>query len=349
MRFTLWAAVTVSTLACYAEAAVSLVRVYQLQPPRDRRMVFAMAITPNQEVLSLIANKEGKWRLSRVRNWLDKEPHEDRTVVPGLVYGDRKNWNSRWFPDLFVTPDGRFVICVASAWKSQGRGQDEFVSVVNLAEFKVVATVHAPDLDALTGDYRIHNLDRQGHLVVQTYTAFPRHPGDDLTAGESRVKLSVMSLPSLAVIDECEYVERARTGSPTRREGESSCAALLAHNGGSASLSDFIAGLADSKEVRRTDEQRRPPQCAFLGYARYIAPDGQYEREICQESHRGFLGNPVVTKSVENISSVASGRMLGTVVEPITSVESRFASFDGTEYLLVIEGGIRLMVYRITD
>ncbi len=295
IRFAVWVAITAAALACHADADVSLVRDYRLQSPQDRRIVFAMALTPDQEVLSFIANREGKWRLSRVRGWLEKEPHEDRTVVPGLVYGDRQQWNGPWSPDLFVTSDGRFVVCVASAGRSQGRGEDEFVSVVNLADFNVVATVHTPDIPTLSGDYRIHHLDRRGHLVIQAHTAFPRHPGDDPTVGGSHVKLAVMSLPDLAVIDQCEYSEWVHTGSPTRREDESSCEALLAHDGKSASLSEFIASLVDNKEVGRTDERRRPPQCAFLGYARYISPDGRYEREICQASHRGFWGNPVVT------------------------------------------------------
>lgn len=350
MRFASWVAITASTWACHANAAVSLVREYRLQPPRDRHIVFAMALTPDQEVLSFIANKEGKWRLSRVRGWLEKEPHEDRTVVPGLVYGDRAQWFSQWSPDLFVTPDGRFAVCVASALRPQGRGQDEFVSVVNLAEFKVVASVHTPDIPALSGSFLIHHLDRRGHLVIQAHTPFPRHPGDDISAGGNHVKMAVMSLPGLAVIDQCEYSEWVRTGSPTRREGESSCEAMLAHNGGSASVSEFIAGLAeDSKEARRTDERRRPPQCAFLGYDRYISPDGRYEREICQASHRGFWGNPVVTKSVENIFSVYGGEQAGSIDEPITSVDSRFASVGGREYLLVVEGGTHLMVYTIMD
>ena len=161
--------------------------------------------------------------------------------------------------------------------------------------------------------------------------------------------MAVMSLPGLTVIDQCEYSEWVHTGSPTRREDESSCEALLAHNGGTASLSEFVAGLVDSKEVRRTDQRRRPSQCAFLGYARYISPDSRYEREICQASHRGFWGSPVVTKSVENIFSSYGGEQVGSVNEPITSVESRFASVDGRDYLMVVEGGTRLMVYMITD
>lgn len=349
MRVALWVALAATTGVPDANSAVSSVRDYRLQPPRDRHIVCAMALTPNQDVLSFIADKEGKWRLSRVHGWVEEEPHEDRTVVPGLVYGDREQWNSPWSPELLVTPDGKFVVCVASAWRSQGRGQDEFVSVVSLTEFKVVASVHTPAIQALRGDYRIHRLDGRGHLVVQAYTPFPRHPGDDITAGASQVRMAVLSLPGLAVIDECEYSEWIRTGSPVRREGEGSCVALLANNGGSASLSEFISGLVGNNEMSRTNESRRPPQCAFLGYARYVSDDGRYEREICQTSHRGFWGNPVVTKSVENIFSVNTGERVGSVNDPISSVRSRFASVGGREYLLVMEGGTRLMVYLISD
>jgi hypothetical protein len=337
-----------STFAPYAQAAVSLVQDYRLQPPRDRQVVFAMAVTPDQDVLSFIANKDGKWRLSRVHGWLEKEPHEDRTVVPGLVYGDREQWWSPWYPELAVTADGKFVICVASAWRSQGHSQDEFISVVDLADFHVVASVHSPRIPALGGIFRARHLDGLGHLVIQAYTPFPRHPGDDITAGGSQVKTAVLSLPGLAVTDQCEYSEWTRTGSPTRREDEGSCKALLAHEG-SASLSEFISGLEDHKEVSRNDENRRPPQCAFLGYAREVTRDGRYEREICLTSHRGFWGNPVVTKSVENIFSMNSGEQIGSVNEPIDSVRSKFALVAGRDYLLVMEGGTRLMVYIISD
>lgn len=308
-----------------------------------------MAATSDQAVLSFISEKTGKWRLSRVRDWLEKEPREDGITVPGLVYGDREEWNGRWSPEVLVTQDGKSVVCIASAWRSRGRGQDEFISVVSLSEFKLTASVHIPEIPSLTGSFREHHLDRQGRLVIRAYTPFPRRPGDDISAGGSQVKMAVLSLSSLAVTDQCEYSERTRNGSPARRDDESSCMALLAHEGGFTSLSGFIDDLTDSNEVRRTDERRRPPQCAFLGYARYVSPDGRYEREICQTSHRGFWGNPVVSKCVESIFSVGSSEHVGSINEPIDSVDSRFASVSGREYLLVMEGGTRLMVYSIAD
>jgi len=57
----------------------------------------------------------------------------------------------------------------------------------------------------------------------------------------------------------------------------------------------------------------------------------------------------VITKSVENIFSAQTGEQLGSIEEPTDSVDSRFASVGGKEYLLVMEGGTRLMIYEIAD
>ncbi len=331
------------------DANVTLVRVYQLRPPRDRHIVFAMAVMPNQDVISFIADKEGKWRLSRVHDWLEKEPHEDRTTVPGLVYGDREQWTTSWIPELLVTPDGRFVICIASAWRSEGRGQDEFISVVDLNLFQVVASIHTPVMPGLSGDYRTHHLDGRGNLVVQSYVPFPRHPGDDISAGGSHVKLALLSLPGLNVADGCEYSEWIRSGSPPWWEGEGSCATLLAREGGSGSLSDFQSGFLVTGEAVRKDQPPPPSSCSIFGYARYVSRDGRFEREVCLTSHKGFWGNIVVTKVVENIFSLRTGERIGSVNEPIDSLDSRFAAVDGREYLLLMEGGTRLTVYAIPD
>jgi hypothetical protein len=214
---------------------------------------------------------------------------------------------------------------------------------------------HRPAIPALAGDYRQHYLDGRGHLVIEAYTVRAPHPGDDITAGGQQVKLALLSLPAMVVADHCEYSEWIRIGSLPRREDEGSCATLLAHSGGSTSLSAFLSTLtregevSGSKEVGRTDERHRPPACAFFGYARWASSDGRYEREVCLTSHRGFWGPPVVTKSVENIFDVKTGELIGSVNEPVTSVRSTFVSAGEREYLLVMEGGTHLVVYTVAD
>jgi hypothetical protein len=58
MRLALFIALAINFTVCDAAAAVKLLRDYRLKPPRDRRVVFAMAITPEGDLLSFIASKE---------------------------------------------------------------------------------------------------------------------------------------------------------------------------------------------------------------------------------------------------------------------------------------------------
>ena len=74
MRFALIFALAISAAVDDAGTTIKLLRDYHLKPPRDRHIVFAMAITPDQDVLSLMPNKEGKWRLSRVKGWREMNP-----------------------------------------------------------------------------------------------------------------------------------------------------------------------------------------------------------------------------------------------------------------------------------
>ena len=80
----------------------------------------------------------------------------------------------------------------------------------------------------------------------------------------------------------------------------------------------------------------------------HISRDGRLRREFCSGGHRGFFGNFVVTGARENIFSVQTGQMLGFVKDPNDHpLQSRFATLDGRDYLLVMEGGTRLLVYEV--
>jgi len=338
---------------CHGFAEVKLIREYLLKPPRDRRIIFAMTVTPEHDVLSLVANDDGTWRLSRVRRWLDKQPLEDSLTIPGLVQGGHEGWSQWhiWSSELFATPDGKFAVCIVSAYPNErlARNREDLVSVVSLAQFKIVMSVHTSALKQVSGNHRTYRLDRRGYLVVNASTSFPRHPGDDPFFGGASHKFAILTLPALDVTDGCEYVEWLRSGSVVRREKEDDCATLL-QNSGTNSLDEFSKTLLQTAGVAQANDKGRPPECAFLTYASVTSRDGRFRWERCTGGHRGFFGNFVVSKAVENIFLVETGQKLGTIKVPSDHpLQSRFATLDGMDYLLVMEGGTRLTVYQIAS
>ncbi|MGD1071756.1 MAG: hypothetical protein ABSB15_16605 [Bryobacteraceae bacterium] len=158
------------------------VREYNLHIPRDRAVFFTMAVTPDADVLSWVAKADGKWLLTRVRNWLDFTPKEQTIDVPSWTRADLAAAFGPPHPDLFVTPDGHFAICVASAkWnRNQQVSWDTLISVVDLQRFEVVATAHPP---VNPGETRSFYLDGAQHLVLET-----------------NQRLLLLDVPSLSVI-----------------------------------------------------------------------------------------------------------------------------------------------------
>ena len=342
-------AVVLALIAGHACAEVNLVREYRLKPPRDRRILFAMAMSPEQDVLTLIASKDGKWRLSRVRGWLSQFPQEETLTIPGLAEIRPQAWSEPWETQLLVTADGKYAVCVASGWQVQPRGtKEDLVSAVSLLEFKVVASIHASEVAELGGDYRLYDFERKGYVVVRAVTALPRGPGDDRTLWGYLDRIALLS-PFLTVRDHCQYSEWQRSGSPVRLENESNCAALL-QSAEAASLDGFRQNLLKNNEVARTDQRMRPPGCTDFGYASHISRDGRLRRDMCTDVHWSLWGhNPVISNVAEIIFSVKTGEKLGSVKEPNYPVQSQFARMEGRDYLLVMEGGTLLRVYQITN
>jgi len=312
----LFATLSIAALLSFpAFAEVKLVREYLLKPPRDRRIIFAMAVTPENDALSFVANDDGSWRLSRVRQWLDPQPVEESLTLPGLVQGGREGWKGWgiWSQQLTITPDGKLALCFISA--NNGHERQDLVSVVSLGQFKVVTSVRTSEVAPLSGNFRTYNLDRSGSLVVKASTPFPRHPGDDAFFGGSWHKLATLALPGLRVTDNCEYSEWMHSGSVVRRENESNCAGLL-RSLGVTTLDDLSKTSAETDEVMQPNKGAPPGGCAILTYMSHISRDGRLRREFCSGGHRGFFGNFVVTGARENIFSVQTRLLLGFVKEP---------------------------------
>jgi hypothetical protein len=155
--------------ACCLSAEVKQIREYHLHQPRDRKVLFGMTVTPEQDVLAFVAKEDGKWRLSRVRSWLDKQPVDETIEVAGLTRKDFARPEGPWYASLLVTSSGEFVVCISSgngrpADGERGLELDDIVSVVDLRKFKVMKTAHPP---ASRDEIRQYFLDSAGHLVLR--------------------------------------------------------------------------------------------------------------------------------------------------------------------------------------
>jgi hypothetical protein len=120
---------------CVDGAELKQVWDYHLHQPRDRNVLFAMAVTPDQDVLSLLATANGTSKLSRIRHSLEANPNEQTIEVPGISLKEGS-----------VTRDGKYVVCAAWGLKKGDAGWVQIVPVVDLPVFKLVQTTTVSDL-----------------------------------------------------------------------------------------------------------------------------------------------------------------------------------------------------------
>jgi hypothetical protein len=99
-----------------AFAEVVHVRDYQSPEPTDQNVLFAFAVTPGQDAISLVPKRDGKWRLTRIRGWFEKNPRAQTIDVPGWQIQKTPSPNVQEVLEniavgLFVTPDGKYAVC----------------------------------------------------------------------------------------------------------------------------------------------------------------------------------------------------------------------------------------------
>src|ERR1043165_2268071 len=88
------------------------------------REASALAVTQTGVALSLVAIKDGNWRLFRVRRWHERTPQQDVLMLPGFISnGERPNIESVG-ARILVTGDNRFAVCVGDVtWRKRVGGR----------------------------------------------------------------------------------------------------------------------------------------------------------------------------------------------------------------------------------
>jgi hypothetical protein len=241
--------------AASLHAEVKEVRSYQIHestdPASDRGV---MAITPEQDVLSFVANRDGKWRLTRVRNWLGPNPVEQTVDVPGIVIPEESKGIPVFGAELFVTQDGHFGISVVAI----DFGADAVVSVIDLHTFEVVTT------DRRQGNSFSHYyVDSVGRLVVLEDTSIE----DGFSRGAYyETTLHFITLPTLVPSGECRFSETVKKG-----------VTLHDHDCGRA-LSKLLDGLVDSRGLPFSGISSHNPDCEVTAASR----SGRFRTEDCK-------------------------------------------------------------------
>lgn len=151
--------------------------------------------------------------MTRIQNWLDRNPVEQTIDVPGIAEPVKSKTAvmllTLLYVDLLVAPDGGFAITVATGhWANNGqRGgtTDHIVSVIDLRTFQVLTTVHQSGiLEYFT--------DPPGRLVTRE-TADPN--GSPIVRNQTRTRgttLKFFTLPELAPAGSCQFTETLQNG-----------------------------------------------------------------------------------------------------------------------------------------
>lgn len=363
-----FAAILISTLPTgLLVAEVVHVRDYESREPTDRGVLFTLAVTPEQDVLSFVAKGDGKWRLTRIHGWLEKKPAEQTIDIPGWplkkASANESEFLSLLFASLFVAPDGRYAVCVSSghwALHAQREGRsDNIVTVVDLRTFGVVKTIRTSGFGRENWQAFMNPL---GRLVLRAQTSAPadteeRPPQGPATTGVNgssasgvpllprQLKLVVLTVPDLRDQGQCLYSETPRANTWVVRKEDDACDAILARIASSpVSLREFLESLEDANGFPLQREIRSQP-CPVTGVSR----DHRLEKRSCEKFHLSTWNRDHVTDQLtETILSLETGKQVGTVEEATrNSVQSRFADQNGHSYLLVMEGGTTLKVYEI--
>jgi hypothetical protein len=323
-------------------AQVVKVREFNLSAPRDRKVLFNIAVTPLGDVLSFIAKDSGEWQLYRIRNWREGAPLEDKLLMPGFF--SRKDTTDMEIlsQQVFVTADGTIAVCVGSAeWLKRVGGRavgdarsDDVISVVDLSTFKVVSTARTGAMGLL--EFHGVRLDHQGHILVNSIS-------EDKPSHSAFIQLSI---PLLTPGPKCTY--RLIEDSPGKEHpesiDESGCRGTLK----SITLEQYLQEWkAPSNPKFAACQNNRSEFCRVPGE---FTADGKFGVGDRSEGHDNIFGSWVITSSSYVIFSTSKRIDIGEIKEPTNdSVRRALFSIDGRDYLLVVQGGTHLDVYELKE
>jgi hypothetical protein len=333
-------------LAAVSQAQVLKVKDFDLDPNRDRRVLFSLATTPKDDILSFVATGSGNWVLYRASAWLTAKPTVQKLILRGFYSRNDKERDGRALETLdarvFSTQDGAYAICIGSAeWLKRVNGQsvgdaisDDFISIVDLQSFKVIATAHTGKLELF--EFHEIDLDDEGFIRIGS-----------LASGKDKHSAFIrLSVPSLQPGPRCAYDSIAESSGKYRRQviTESECSATLK----AKPLDEYL-------EEGRPLPQLKPSVCNdnksnFCQIGGQVTPDNKFGVGLWETGHDTLFGGYSTSSSKFIIFSLSRGVDIREIKEPTNdSFHMRLFSIDGIDYISVAQSGTHLMIYKLQD
>lgn len=355
MRLPIAAALALSV--CSSAGVVHL-RDYDAHEPKDRGVLFAMAIAPNSDVVSFVPKGDGKWRLTRIRGWAEPSPTDQTIDVPGWTWKKGSSGNPEFaYAEVFVTADGKYAVCAAHAsWMNAGSFStlDDLVSLVDLSSFTVVKTIRASDLGPEIWEL---SLDPAGNVVLQAQTSKPvddfgrpnplpqgfRADGllvPGIPFAHVQMEMMLLSLPDLSSQGRCHFSKTLRPDIIAVKDED--CSTALTQVAGAPSLGKFLEKLDPNGLHERND-----PESPCIPTK--VTRDRRFEIQSCETHHlTAWNRNVVRDSSSDRIVSLENRQLLGTIkFSTRKSYGERLFDRNGRDYILVVEDGTKLKVYEI--
>jgi hypothetical protein len=306
-------------------------------------------LLPDQALLVLIPQQDGKWVFKRLTAWDTGSPKEE-----SLAFTTRPpQEGASGYEDLKVDPASIYAVIRIKSFTGNiftvTENRSAIVVLVDLRSFTIVSQLTTSDPLLAASDCSFAN---NGMLVASVMTGrsmtppHPKHAWSYETITDT-YQAAALGLPDLKASMSCQYelFLDNRPGSLRRdrylSKVSDGCAALveLAHVPTALNLPDRPPG-------RVPDVPLAGPTCSFGS----VSPSAKFALYGCRTGN-GYFDDMIQTTKTRNLTvlSVPDGKTVLTVPLPrnMTPIPALLASASGHTWLLILSDGIKLDTYQL--
>jgi hypothetical protein len=305
----------------------------------------ALAVTPSGALLVLIPQPERKWVFKQLSSWSTPLPKEQTIVIGEAASRNGEAW---YAGNLTVTRDGNYaLIRIASSRHSYGadhyaRDAEAVIILVDLHAFSIIYRRTTADPLIAGAQWQ---LAKDGLLISKAVTRRSRTKTQNQVAATDDYQVAALSFPDLKPSASCHYTKLLKTGGTewfTEKEKTAlvNCDDVL-QAAGVASLDELPGNEILPTQARTVNA---PPKC---GVTR-VSDDGRYTLCECSDSHPTPWDTVKTTsRSVLVLTTANSATVLSIALKVQVPIITTLADAGGRQYLLLLQDGIKLEVYRL--